>query len=250
MIFVLAVNCLCKMLITGLGKTVLLIQNIQDTHQLCLNQICKAKSVRSLGLMTETFHANEYEVNSELIYSIPLQKVLSKVKQNSASLMDECKVGGHTRTFLIISAKASVVCIIHLRRAQVREVRSQAQSRICMSRHPSINVRWLMRRHAGKGPARLFGSHKDMCCITIRRIWKAELANRKARFSPRNRSDICDAGAAFLLFAPQTLHQKQDVLLSHLHTVQTQTSCWVLTAWAKHRWFLLQCRGERSSISR
>lgn len=70
--------------------------------------------------MTETFHANEYEVNSKLIYSIPLQKVLSKVKQNSASLMDECKVGGHTRTFLIISAKAPVVCIIHLRRAHVR----------------------------------------------------------------------------------------------------------------------------------
>lgn len=45
---VLAVNCLCKVLITGLGKTVLLIQNIQDTHQLCLNQICKVKSQRQV----------------------------------------------------------------------------------------------------------------------------------------------------------------------------------------------------------
>lgn len=42
-VFVLAVNRLCKVLITGLGKTVLLIQNIQDTHQLCLDQICKAE---------------------------------------------------------------------------------------------------------------------------------------------------------------------------------------------------------------
>lgn len=89
--------------------------------------------------------------------------------------MAECKVGGHTRTFLIISAKVSVVCIIHPKRAQVREVRTQTQSCICMS----INVRWLMRRHAGKGPARPFGSHKDTCCITIGRIrktqsWRAE----------------------------------------------------------------------------
>lgn len=55
-IFVLAVNRLCKVLITGLRKTVLLIQNIQDTHQLCLNQICKAiKSQREVWYWQKLF---------------------------------------------------------------------------------------------------------------------------------------------------------------------------------------------------
>lgn len=38
-VFVLAVNSNSKVLVAGLGKTVLLIQNIQDPDHLCLDEI-------------------------------------------------------------------------------------------------------------------------------------------------------------------------------------------------------------------
>lgn len=36
-VFMLAVNGPCKVLVTGLRKTVLLIQNVQDSRQLCFH---------------------------------------------------------------------------------------------------------------------------------------------------------------------------------------------------------------------
>lgn len=45
-VFVLAVNSNGEVLVAGLGETVLLIQNVQDSDQLCLDEIWKQQTTR------------------------------------------------------------------------------------------------------------------------------------------------------------------------------------------------------------
>ena len=89
-IFVLAMNSFCKVLIARLRQAVLLIQDVQNAHQLRLDQVCRGKHGIRKANKPQREPQQQYpeEGRVALTYCDPAHPLLSGARRPQKGLME------------------------------------------------------------------------------------------------------------------------------------------------------------------